>query len=645
MTHKPQMHRWFFSSLIGLALVSLPRVGSGAAQNVQVNPTGVQTNGNASDTGLNNWGTYWITAATGATFTITFDATMRSAASIPGSVFCVCDWNGTVNDDINLGATLPSGNSTWLGNPAINAIDGTAYAYLLIDIFWTNVSGITSWPEIGLMTPNYGRVALTNNVPIPATPGWQHMVIPIDPSLANLSSIAGVYLYRWQPAGSPAHAELWIDNVQVIAKLVATPPPTLSLTKVVPGLTQFSDTPPTYNRQNIRTDTSGTADVTWFGRTKPVTYSWTIADFPGPGHAGFTVGFNITPDPPASQVYPDADWSATNDLYISIGEGADGSGNASIAYKTNQPSGNGQFGTAPTLLVPGNFRVPSAIGKWTLTFTSDTAMTLTGPNGAVTNASLPANVAALYNGPVGVSLFSQPNTTANIGQHMTFSSFHITGVGTPVNEDLTSGALSSPFLILMSQNYGNNAAPPNQQFVTSADAWWLHWTRPDSGFGPITRSPLTARFWNDLNLTTFLNGSDTWLKVPKADLPAATQSYFALVKRVFSQLQVLLPGETNAPNTLTGKIGTPAPQTNAIPFNVVVNACDSTWHLLSSTDTVHLDSADNTGIPGDIPMANGTATFSVYYLTTSQTNYTITASDVTTNTITSATSAPVTVYP
>jgi len=32
-----------------------------------------------------------------------------------------------------------------------------------------------------------------------------------------------------------------------------------------------------------------------------------------------------------------------------------------------------------------------------------------------------------------------------------------------------------------------------------------------------------------------------------------------MVKRAFTQLQVLLPGETNAPNTTTGKIGTPDP--------------------------------------------------------------------------------------
>ena len=48
----------------------------------------------------------------------------------------------------------------------------------------------------------------------------------------------------------------------------------------------------------------------------------------------------------------------------------------------------------------------------------------------------------------------------------------------------------------------------------------------------------------------------------------------------FSRLQVLLPGETAAPGTSSGKTGSPAAQTAGIPFYVTVRACDSSWELV-----------------------------------------------------------------
>src|SRR5207247_4846541 len=51
-----------------------------------------------------------------------------------------------------------------------------------------------------------------------------------------------------------------------------------------------------------------------------------------------------------------------------------------------------------------------------------------------------------------------------------------------------------------------------------------------------------------------------------------------------TKLQVLLPGETAAPGTPTGKTGTPLDQTagTAIANGIVVNAVDANWNLVSS---------------------------------------------------------------
>ena len=47
----------------------------------------------------------------------------------------------------------------------------------------------------------------------------------------------------------------------------------------------------------------------------------------------------------------------------------------------------------------------------------------------------------------------------------------------------------------------------------------------------------------------------------------------------FAKLQILLPGETAAPGTATGKTGTPSAQTAGGAFNVTVNAVDANWNL------------------------------------------------------------------
>ena len=50
----------------------------------------------------------------------------------------------------------------------------------------------------------------------------------------------------------------------------------------------------------------------------------------------------------------------------------------------------------------------------------------------------------------------------------------------------------------------------------------------------------------------------------------------------YSRLQVLLPGETAAPGTPSGKTGAPAEQVVGIPFSITIRACDSTWNTVTT---------------------------------------------------------------
>jgi hypothetical protein len=503
-----------------------------------------------------------------------------------------------------------------------------------------------------------GFGAGTVTIPGVASNGWVHLSVPIDHTLPDIASIPGIcFNYNSYSTGFPkTNFVFWLGNLTMHYTGLPPPPPTVALTKVTPGLAQYANAKPNYNRQDIYTYTNGSSSLTWFGQAKPVKYSWTIASFPPAAYSNFFAGLTLTPDAASTVTYADPDWSAANAVWVGIQNNADGTVTAGIAWKTNQVNGNSQFFTAPGQLVPYNVEangltVPAAVGTWTLTFTSDTDMTLTAPNGAVTNASLPAAVAALYTGYVGADLYSAPTVDANVGQHCTYSAYSITGVGTPVNENFAaSGVLSSPFLSLVSQGYAlSNQNPPNQVFVTTADAYMFSWTLPAPGYSPVVSPTLTSPVWNDIGGSFFPNGATDLLLVPKSSLPSSSQGFFAMIQRQFSQLQILLPGQTNAPGTALGYIGTPSPQSISKVTPITINAVDATFHMVNgSSDTIHISTSDTGAfLPNDAPLVNGTLTISgasgfQFGTTGSQT---ITATDTTSTNIAPVVSAPVTVGP
>src|SRR5206468_9399144 len=64
--------------------------------------------------------------------------------------------------------------------------------------------------------------------------------------------------------------------------------------------------------------------------------------------------------------------------------------------------------------------------------------------------------------------------------------------------------------------------------------------------------------------------------------PAITVNVGAFVK-----LQLLVPGETAAPGTATGKSGAPSARTAGSGYSVTVNAVDSSWNVVTNgNDTV-----------------------------------------------------------
>ena len=121
-----------------------------------------------------------------------------------------------------------------------------------------------------------------------------------------------------------------------------------------------------------------------------------------------------------------------------------------------------------------------------------------------------------------------------------------------------------------------------------------------------------------------------------------TSATGTIVAGAFTQLQILLPGETASVGSASGKTGSPTAQIAGTAFTVTVNAVDAFWNVVTSTDNVNITSSDvNASMPANAALVSGTKTFSVTLVTGG--TATITASDATNNAITSNTSASVTI--
>ena len=110
----------------------------------------------------------------------------------------------------------------------------------------------------------------------------------------------------------------------------------------------------------------------------------------------------------------------------------------------------------------------------------------------------------------------------------------------------------------------------------------------------------------------------------------------------FSQLQILVPGESAAPGTGSGKTGAATGQLQGLPFNVTVRAVDAYWNLVSTNDTVAITSTDTIAtLPTDAPLVAGTKAFAVTLNTAG--SFTVTATDTSVGGITAGLSASITV--
>jgi hypothetical protein len=130
----------------------------------------------------------------------------------------------------------------------------------------------------------------------------------------------------------------------------------------------------------------------------------------------------------------------------------------------------------------------------------------------------------------------------------------------------------------------------------------------------------------------------TWLGMLAAMLLAVPA-----VAGPYSRLQVLLPGESAAPGTSSGRNGSPRAQTAGVPFTIMVRACDDTWNTVGTvTDAIEILASDASAtLPLTQQLQAGSAAFDITLNAAG--TFTVYGHDATDTTIPDGTSSPVTV--
>ena len=119
--------------------------------------------------------------------------------------------------------------------------------------------------------------------------------------------------------------------------------------------------------------------------------------------------------------------------------------------------------------------------------------------------------------------------------------------------------------------------------------------------GPVTmfRADETSINRGNVNLEAWLPGS------PNIN---GTSDPFTVHPGPFSRLQIVVPGESPLPGSVSGIIGSPASQAAGVGFAVDVYSTDQWWNPIPSNDQVRITSSDpaaSTPVTGTL--SNGTA--------------------------------------
>ncbi len=410
--------------------------------------------------------------------------------------------------------------------------DPARFAYLDFDLYLDGPAGLSTYGvfQLFLISPTWDWSHIDGvNLNAGMIGKWTHCSFPLAGS--GLTNSHG---WIFQAGGGVTQPLTYcVDNIKVW-KPVTLPTITQLEPGSVGGVRITMDQDGAQWQRDAICSPASPGDCLWTAYATPetpVTYSFTITNFPDAlAHPGFSAHLFLVNGDTAGGSYNETqggcDWNAADVAIMRVENGNAGGVLFSFSWKTNMPNANPLDASRTTIWAP------SALGTWSVSFTSATEGTLNGPDGVTTNFTLPAEAAANFTAFASFLQFGMfKNDGANDGhnnqQSGTFSRIQKTG-GDFVFDDSFGG----PGL---TANYAWRVSSATAvRWIPADTAYWLTWTTPDDGFSVEATDDLMGS-WPSAGVTyTYAEGANRVGAIPSGGLPpGATNSCFFRLARPF----------------------------------------------------------------------------------------------------------------
>jgi hypothetical protein len=319
-------------------------------------------------------------------------------------------------------------------------------------------------------------------------------------------------------------------------------------------------------------------------------------------------------------------------------------------------TGTGKTGTARAQVsgIPFNVTVRACDATWNTVTTISNAIQMSSTNAT---ATLPP-VQQLSNGTMTVSVTFNAAGSFTVQAHDQTDNTIPNGVSASVTCQVLVGFEFEK--ITQKNQYAGTpmatqiwARDPNGGTVTAYTGPVT--LREITSFGEGRVSPATVTLTNGTwsgNVTMY-RADETSINRGNVNMYALDETYpskngtsdpFTVHPGAFSKVQVVVPGQTALPGSVSGVSGSPATQTVGTAFNATVWATDAYWNPVPSGDNVRVDSpTDGAEVQGTGVLTNGTRTFQITLNTVG--SQTVRVTDLTNGSITSTTSPAISVIP
>ena len=323
------------------------------------------------------------------------------------------------------------------------------------------------------------------------------------------------------------------------------------------------------------------------------------------------------------------DSTAGGSLAVTVSGGAPNNLIFNQQPSTNATAGQA-FGTQPIVHIRDQFNNTSPVTD-TVTLTAFAGSGCsTAPNGTLSGGSVAAvaGVATFtgvsYTKAETISLRAADSSTGGVTTACSNATTLAAGAAGKYVVEVTGTPTASQNVFVTAQLADANGNP----VATSGKT--VTWS--SSGGGSFS-APTSATNGSGLASVQFTTnsaaGTAHTVTATDGDTFTGSSAVFTTTAGSFVKLQLLVPGETAAPGTGSGKSGSPSAQSARIPFTVTVNAVDANWNLVSSaTDTVAISSSDGAAtLPANAALASGSRVFTATL--NSAGGQTLTATDIT----------------